>query len=565
MKFHLDDAQTFLGVDGPHRAPAHADATMPGSTSTTIYCVMNLTIQYFLIYIALALVRIYIQLSKTERKIPALQLIEVATQTVNCAPMLCVLFVAARMRALQLSQGESEPQDWVQLLMQVCTYSVMLQTLLVLFLPWLLGEPPRSDDHGNLDTPQVRRMNVISAFVTLTLKYLAMLGLYGGFAGVCVGVVAMQGPRKYWQNGTPPLSPAVSATINLTIQYFVVYLLLGLVRTHNQLKGWATSKAQQTLQLAQYTVQFAPMLCILFISARMRALQIDPLHGHPQPWAQGCFHICAYTLLVQTLIVVLAPFLSPKKGEVEGTIDFDVDSGPLVTAGTIIRYVAMLTLYIGFSVVIISILTIEHPEDKVMKMSRTMECCLILTVQFFAVYLILSIAVTYRELTGNRIPTIITTLENARGTVTFCPMLCILFVGTHIRVGEISHDEHGYPQPWAQDSMYLCVGALLVQLIMCLITPLFTGRTSEVDADGNVKLKVWWNSETYAYDMYPEEGEPKGIWTNIFVNFLVFVRYAALMSLYGGVLLVCSSIYLLTPRSVDTHGQANLVFSFSVE
>lgn len=518
-----------------------------------MYCITNLTIQYFLIYIALAVVRTYVQLSKTERKIQALQVIEVATQTVNCAPMLCVLFVAARMRALQLSQGESEPQDWVQLLMQVCTYSVMLQTLLVLFLPWFLGESPRTDDHGNLDTPQVQKMSMISAYVMLALRYIAMLGLYGGFAGVCVGVISMQGPRKYWHDGTPRLSPAVSATINLTIQYFVVYLLLGIVRTSNQLQGLSTSKMQRTLQLAQYTVQFAPMLCILFISARMRALQIDPLHGHPQEWAQGCFYICAYTLLVQTLIVILAPFLSPKKGEVEGTIDFNISTEPLVTAGTIIRYVAMFTLYIGFSVVIISILTINHPKDEeVPPLSRTMECVLMLTVQFFAVYLILSIAVTYRELTGSRIPTIITTLENARGTVQFCPMLCILFVGTRMRAVQISNHK-GNPQRWAQDSMYLCTGALMVQLIMCLVIPFFTGRASEVDADGNVTLQVRWNDRDYVYDMYPVEGEEKSTCSPILVNLLAFVRYTALLSLYGGIIIVCTSIYVITPRSVDMH------------
>ena len=50
----------------------------------------------------------------------------------------------------------------------------------------------------------------------------------------------------------------------------------------------------ETLKLAKYTVNMAPMLCVLFIGARMRALQIDPVHGSPQPWAQFCFFLCAY-------------------------------------------------------------------------------------------------------------------------------------------------------------------------------------------------------------------------------------------------------------------------------
>ena len=34
------------------------------------------------------------------------------------------------------------------------------------------------------------------------------------------------------------------------------------------------------------------MLCVLFLGARMRALQMDPKHGNPQRWAQNCFFLC---------------------------------------------------------------------------------------------------------------------------------------------------------------------------------------------------------------------------------------------------------------------------------
>ena len=78
----------------------------------------------------------------------------------------------------------------------------------------------------------------------------------------------------------------------------------------------------ETLKLAKYTVNMAPMLCVLFIGARMRALQIDPVHGSPQPWAQFCFFLCAYSVMFQTLMVILTPFIYPsvtcKKGQFEG-------------------------------------------------------------------------------------------------------------------------------------------------------------------------------------------------------------------------------------------------------
>ena len=45
-----------------------------------------------------------------------------------------------------------------------------------------------------------------------------------------------------------------------------------------------------------FTVNMAPMLCILFIGARMRALQIDPQSGHPPAYAQNAFYWCAYSV-----------------------------------------------------------------------------------------------------------------------------------------------------------------------------------------------------------------------------------------------------------------------------
>ena len=61
---------------------------------------------------------------------------------------------------------------------------------------------------------------------------------------------------------------------------------------------------------AAKTTNFAPMLAVLFIGTRMRALQIDPKAGPgsgvPQPWAQTCFYVTAYAVLGQTILTVTA-------------------------------------------------------------------------------------------------------------------------------------------------------------------------------------------------------------------------------------------------------------------
>jgi hypothetical protein len=62
----------------------------------------------------------------------------------------------------------------------------------------------------------------------------------------------------------------VNATVNLTVQFFVIYLLQALVRIAIGMKGFSQSlvKLDASLQLAGFTVNMAPMLCVLFVGER---------------------------------------------------------------------------------------------------------------------------------------------------------------------------------------------------------------------------------------------------------------------------------------------------------
>merc|ERR1719247_342323 len=122
------------------------------------------------------------------------------------------------------------------------------------------------------------------------------------------------GEKVDWGKGPPPVSPALACTMNLTMQFFIVYLAYeifkvayGFIKTNpiGLLYKDKLELVQTTLRLTTDTVKFAPMLCILFIAARMRALQIDPEHGAPQRWAQHCFYACTYAVMLQSLLTLL--------------------------------------------------------------------------------------------------------------------------------------------------------------------------------------------------------------------------------------------------------------------
>merc|ERR1719181_1900621 len=172
-------------------------------------------------------------------------------------------------------------------------------------------------------------------------------------------------------------------------------------------------------------MNFAPMLAVLFIGARMRALQMDPVNGAPQKWAQNCFFMCTYALLAQTCLCIAIPVVlggKAKKGKVEGDMEYEVNNVVPGVVMTIIRFCITICIYVGFTCVIYSIFTIQHPQGPqyTPPISVTMQCVINLTVQFFFIYLWIWVAITLKEFTGFEWALMTQTMENAKGTVLYC-------------------------------------------------------------------------------------------------------------------------------------------------
>merc|ERR1719271_912058 len=146
------------------------------------------------------------------------------------------------------------------------------------------------------------------AIAFTVLKYLILLMLYGGVLAVVYGIITYEPPKGVWPEGKKfPVAPAVQCTMILSCQYFIVYGGMQIARTWTQFTGIAanfTSKVENAFLIATASMNFAPMLAVLFIAARMRALNMDPINGNPHKWAQNCFFMCTYALLAQTICSV---------------------------------------------------------------------------------------------------------------------------------------------------------------------------------------------------------------------------------------------------------------------
>jgi hypothetical protein len=532
---------TFLAQSSAAAASPDPSTLPVPAVSVTMKCVINLAIQFFIVYTGLAIVRTYNEIRNTAPMVFPLKVLEAACTTVNYAPMLSVLFLGTRMRALQLSGGDPEahdlPQPWVKMAMQAAAWSVLVQTLMVVAVPLVMGGEPKVSDDG---TPVVEGSSTMGKIFTV-MRYLAMLAMYGGFTTVCVGAFMMEAPKSVYPDGAPPVSPAVACTMNLTTQYFGVYLFIALMRTYHDFypRSAMSEKLEVTFDMCQNTVAFAPMLSILFIGARMRALQIDPVNGNPQRWAQMCFYLCSYAVLVQVLLVLLIPLVfdgEVKKGETKGDVTFSKVSPTMMSILTAARWMVMLALYGGFTAVIVSVCTIEGKGGAAPPpVSPAMQCVMNMTVQFFFVYGMLWAFVTMRQFTSAMegfLNVAIPTLVSAQMTVQFCPMLSILFVGLRMRALQIT-DQKGQPQGWAQEAMYLCTYAIMIQVFMVLLLPLFTRTAPETDADGNVKPPA----------------------TGIMAWVLVAMRYLCFAMMYGGVSTVVYALFVMTVETADGSGK----------
>merc|ERR1719271_1720144 len=159
---------------------------------------MNLTVQYFTVYLALFICITIKQFSPSLKIMDFLiGVFDAGRHTVMFAPMLSMLFIGARMRALQLTKAtdgtippSAGPQPWAQQAMFLWTWSVLVQLIMAMIVPILTGTgKPEMDADGNVITPA--GSNKIVAAIIDVIKYLCLIAMYGGACVIVYAVYTM--------------------------------------------------------------------------------------------------------------------------------------------------------------------------------------------------------------------------------------------------------------------------------------------------------------------------------------------------------------------------------------
>jgi len=574
--------------DNVQHVPVVGGNFRPDAMSTSLSCVINLTIQYVLVYTALAVVQTFadfLDFNINDMRIGAI--LEQACLTVNYAPMLACLFLAVRMRVNWLTQGKGNPPTTIQVCMLCCTYAVLAMTLVSLVVPIFTGNlvpMKQHGDHHHIDEDHNPFENKCLAVAFTILKYLIMIGLYVGVVIIIFGICTYTPPPGSWPGDEiPPPSPAVACTMILTATYFIIYALIQAGKTFlsffpNAGEGMAMSKINGALEGAVCTMAFAPMLSILFIAARMRALQMDPIHGHPQRWAQHCFYACTYAVMVAVILAIAVPLVmggkvkqheekdrngNPTGRKNHGDVQYEVDHPVCGAILELARWLVIISIYLGVVCIIWSIFTIQHPmgPEYTPPISVTMQCVINLTVQYFLVYLLIWICITINERMGWDWHILSNAMWEARATVAFCPMLAILFVGVRMRALRLTNNR-GAPQGWVQDGMYMATWAILIQFFMVLLIPVATfimsgGDTSKVK---HAEIDKHGEHGVASGVRFPATEEHRGSMIGkILLVVFEIVRWLGFVLLYGGAITVIVGAIMMTPETANGRGSLPLV------
>merc|ERR1719181_1529252 len=245
--------------------------------------------------------------------------------------------------------------------MFAATYAMCTTAILAIAVP--LSMDAKVEQNPRTKEVTVTVENAAVGKVLTVIRYLCMLGFYGGVIGVIHSIFTFEAPAG--PEHTLPVSPAVQCVVNLTCQFFFVYFMMTLMLTMSELTHvrFETYKTYAAIAAAKSTLAFAPMLSILFVTTRMYALLITDKKGAPQRWVQDGFYMCTWSLFISFWMCLVMAFLMDEvETDSDGNVINKFNNKAAAITVTAIRYLCMALLYGGIICVIVGLFTMT-PEN----------------------------------------------------------------------------------------------------------------------------------------------------------------------------------------------------------
>jgi len=399
----------------------------PTPLAPSLLCLAVLTSVFFAVYLAVIGVRLcrIAQLAR-ERLLAVETALSEATGSLASVPMLCILMVSARLRAMQLGLGD--PQAWAMWSMYAATLAFLARFAGDL-VPRPVADPGQARPAG--------------ATALLAWRIVCSALLYGACAAILASIALMRPAGAGAQS--PPHPPTTHCTLLLTAFYFV--LLLGLEIAGG---GRCPNAEQAHSALKPLTLQFTPMYCVLLVGITLRALQIEGFE--PELWVRLSMYWATLAIVVQAALALLPVMAAGMK------------ASPGLSS---VEWAVILCLYVGVAATLVSILTMEAAAGgaEAPPISAAMHCVMLLTLLYFGVSLLSLVEGAKRVLEGTQ-------------WLAFMPTLCVVLIAVRLRAMQLGVRD---PQPWAQVAMYASTIAVAVQLAASVLLACFPGMGENND------------------------------------------------------------------------------------
>mmetsp|Transcript_7720 Transcript_7720/g.20811 ORF Transcript_7720/g.20811 Transcript_7720/m.20811 type:complete len:611 (-) Transcript_7720:226-2058(-) len=600
---HLALAVERTELHGLHGIHSAANATLPElhlwaarvqvflsagtPVSPALRCVTVLTIFFFAVYLTAVFGRLmriiascwsntHIQHTTFEKKIAE------ASEALAIAPMMSILMISARLRALQIDPS-GDPERWVQLLMYLSTGAFFLRFVLDLALTG-----PRAAEG-------IWKKCLEGAYLAVTVV------LYSCCAAILLNTFTMRLSGRHSDEArVPPLPHMMNCVAALTAAYLVESLLFevmsavfryfrqvptyaykddpedGCFEDCTQLNGlpsgFPQTRAEEFMMVELVSMQFPLMLCVLLVGITMRGLQ---LKLEPSTWAVVAMYAVTGSIVMQAIWASFAaanrlarslsdPSVRPIAGQERSCFEWRhfttnrnlqlwpfaagaaAPGGPDAAAGGVRRplhwclagvWAAMMAcLYIGTTMILVSVFTMEEKplsilwtEDQLGLLGRFSGHPMAFKPLAVAMRCVVILTVVYFGaylcmILGGAVhgPTrkwAACVLNGVQRSLAFVPMLCVMMIAVRLRAMQLKMRD---PQSWAQNSMYVATFAVIVQVGCSLV------QSTEDSFDD------------------PDREIPD-IAVKVATIALLSVRYVATMTLYSAVAVLIAALLVMEP------------------
>jgi preprotein translocase subunit SecG len=525
--------------------------------STAMKCIIFLLAQFFIVHTTLVVAQVMNRArpGSLKRLEDCLKLV---TDTVYMIPMLCVLFLAVRMRAIQLSQGMTEqydlPQWWVKSAMITCVVAHMFRTIIYAVYSAMYNKDPKGN-RSHLVTG--REKGFIYAIYAVTAIH------HIGFVFVCAGLWTMQPPQELvGPNGVQ--GSAIFCTILLATLFFAVHFCIDLVKTLGELatpgKRFSVATSTTLFRNLHHSVDTIPMMCILFLTARLRGFQLTPTaplaSGTPLHIAEIFYYVATWSMVALVLLNVIASVML-RREETRDDAESPTEMAPVLRLSraakifNVLRSLFVVAINLSGIVIVISVLIQKRKDGPTPILPSSMQCILVLAGLYFLFHA--TMFTTYlvkRSILGGqragedpsarksreeKLDRALRFLETrTQEVIEFIPVLSVLFLGTFLRALQITAGK-GAPPMWAQDWMYLATVSVIF---------LTVARVDELLFDDHSKAAE------------------KGVASrpSKAVIFFEVLQIGSLLLMHVAVIGIIYAIFTMTARSARGRGSISTVF-----